>query len=101
VFVANLPEDVDFNQEILWSPFNDLVVFRTWFKLIVYSPADGQLEEVVLGGERHYRDNGTFWVEYKNAKQPHGFQFPKPGVFSYQLKGDLNAYSVNLIDESL
>ena len=87
VFVANLPEDVDSIQQIQWSSFNDVVVFRTWFKLIAYSPPAGKIEEVVLGGERHYRDNGTFWVDYKNVKKPWDLQFPKPGVFSYRFEG--------------
>ena len=95
-FVTNLPEDVDFNKEILWSPFNDLVVFRTHFKVIIYSPENARSEEVKLGGDYHWRKNGTFWVDYKDVKKPHNFQFPEPGVFSYQLEGDEELYKIDM-----
>lgn len=81
-FVANLPEDVDFNQDILWSPNSDSVVFRTHFKLITYCPATDETQAIVLGGEYHWRENGTFWVDYKNIKKASDLQFPEPGVFS-------------------
>lgn len=85
-FVAQLPEDVDYNQQILWSPYSDIVVFRTHFKLIAYAPAANQTQEVILGGEYHWRNNGTFWVDYNDVKKPKDFQFPQAGIFSYRLE---------------
>ncbi|MBC8378126.1 MAG: hypothetical protein H8E62_03040 [Planctomycetes bacterium] len=95
-FVSNLPEDVDFNEEILWSPFNDLVVFRTYFKLIIYSSENGKAKEVKLGGDYHWRDNGTFWVDYKDVKKPINLQFPEPDAFSYQFEGDETSYRIDM-----
>lgn len=84
-FVAQLPEDVDFNQQILWSPHSDIVVFRSNFKLTAYSPVTEQTQEVKLGGDYHWRKNGTFWVDYKNVKKASDMQFPEAGVFSCRL----------------
>lgn len=86
-FVAQLPEDVDYNREILWSPHSDIVVFRSHFKLIAYSPRTGRTQEVKLGGEYHWRKNGTFWVDYQDVKKASDLQFPDPGVFSCRLDG--------------
>ena len=86
-FVTNLPEDVDFNREIIWSPHSDIVVFRTHFKLIAYAPESDTTQEVKLGGDYHWRRNGTFWVDYGGVKKPKDFQFPQAGVFSYRLEG--------------
>lgn len=95
-FVTNLPEDVDFNKEIHWSPFNDIVAFQTHFKLIVYSYEDGTSEEVTLGGERHWRENGTFWVDYNDVLKLGNLQFPEPGTLTYQLEGNPETFSVCL-----
>lgn len=84
-FVTNLPEDVDFNQEIIWSPHSDIVVFRTHFRLIAYAPKDAATQEVKLGGDYHWRKNGTFWVDYNDVKKPADIQFPEPGIVTYRL----------------
>lgn len=97
-FVVNLPEDVDFNKEIHWSPFSDIVAFRTHFKLIVYSYKNGKNEEVVLGGERHWRKNGTFWVDYEDVKTPYNMQFPEPGRFTCQLEGSEETFTAILTE---
>jgi hypothetical protein len=85
--VAALPEDVDFNKAIRWSPHGDVVVFRTHFSLIGYRVADGRKAEVTLGGERHWRKNGTFWVDYAAAKRLGEIAFPEPGSFRFRLEG--------------
>lgn len=95
-FVTNLPEDVDFSREILWSPHSDLVVFRTHFTLIAFSPQSRRKAEVVLGGERHYRQNGTFWVDYEDVKEIRDLQFPAPGTLTYRFEGDDITHAVNL-----
>jgi len=87
VFVTNLPEDVDFNKDIIWSPHSDIVVFSTHFKLIAYAPAYRQKKEVTLGGERHYRKNGTFWVNYGDVLKWTDLEFPQEGTVSYMLEG--------------
>lgn len=84
-FVTHLPEDVDYSRGIIWSPHSDIVVFRTHFKLIAYAPAVDQKQQVVLGGEYHWRKNGTFWVDYADVKKASDFEFPQTGVFSYRL----------------
>ncbi len=86
-FVTKLPEDVDYNQEILWSPYNDLVVFKTHFKLIAYAPATGDTQEIKLGGDYHWRKNGTFWVDYNDVLKPINFDFPEPGKFACHFEG--------------
>lgn len=95
-FVTNLPADVDFNKEIIWSPFSDLVAFRSHFRLIVYSYKNGKSEDVNLGGEKHYRKNGTFWVDYEDVLKLSDLQFPQPGIFAYQLEGDDEIHTVSL-----
>lgn len=85
--VATLPEDVDFNEEILWSPNNDIVVFRTHFRLIAYGPSSGTKEEFTLGGEYHWRQNGTFWVDYNDVKKPVEMRFPEAGMFACNFEG--------------
>lgn len=95
-FVTNLPEDVDYIRQILWSPHSDLVVFRTHFKLIVYSPAAGESKEVKLGGDYHWRPDGTFWVDYDDVKEPLHMRFPTPGRFVYQLEGEETSHTIDL-----
>lgn len=87
-FVTNLPEDVDFNEKIIWSPHNDIVVFRSHFKLIAYSLASNQTQEVKLGGDYHWRTNGTFWVDYKDVLRPTDIQFPQAGMLTYRLNAN-------------
>ncbi len=87
VKIAALPEDVDFNKAIHWSPHSDVVVFQTHFSLIGYRIADGRKAKVTLGGARHYRKNGTFWVDYEAAKRVGEIAFPEPGSCRYCLEG--------------
>jgi YD repeat-containing protein len=98
VEVADLPEDVDFNKGIHWSPQSDVVVFQTHFRLIGYRVTDGRTAQVSLGGERHRRANGTFWVDYDAAKRVQEITFPDPGSFSYSLDGTTGAQSVHFGD---
>lgn len=95
-FVTNLPEDVDFNKDIIWSPRSDIVVFSTHFKLIACAPATMQKQEVTLGGERHYRKNGTFWVDYGDVLQWTDLEFPQKGTVNYRIEGSENSISFNL-----
>ena len=65
----------------------DIVVFQSYFKLIAVHLPACLTAEVVLGGEEHWRKNGTFWVDYKNVKHPAAIEFPKPDIFRYKLEG--------------
>jgi hypothetical protein len=85
--IAQLPEDVDSIQEIQWSQYNDIVVFRTWFSLIAVRVSDYRVVKIPLGGEKHWRKNGTFWVDYQDVKRIAALEFPEPGAFSYLLEG--------------
>jgi hypothetical protein len=87
-FVTNLPEDVDYNKDIIWSPYSDIVVFSTHFKLIVCAPARRLKKEVTLGGERHYRKNGTFWVNYGDVLKWTDLEFPQQGTVSYRFEDE-------------
>ncbi len=87
-YVDNLPEDVDSNKEILWSPNCDVVVFRSHFKVTAYAPTLDKRQEVILGGERHSLGNGTFRVNYNDVKKVTDIQFPQPGVVTVQLEGE-------------
>lgn len=85
--IAKLPEDVDSIQKICWSPHSDIVVFQTYFGLIATHVPDYKTVKIPLGGEQHWRKNGTFWVDYNNVKQVAAIDFPWPGAFSYRFKG--------------
>ncbi len=95
--IARLPEDVDFIQEIRWSPHSDIVVFQTWFSLIAVRVSDYKMVKIPLGGELHWRKNRTFWVDYDDAKQVAAIEFPQAGAFSYQL-GDSDELKVVEMD---
>ena len=84
--IARLDEDVDSIQKIHWSPFNDIVVFESWFNLNAVRLSDYKLVNVQLGGERHWRKNGTFWVDYKDVNHPETIDFPAVNKFSYRFK---------------
>ena len=84
-FIARLPEDVDFNQKIHWSPESNVVVFKTYFSLIGVTVPDCKTSQVKLGGECHWRENGTFWVDYDNVKKIDEIKFPGDGKFAYRL----------------
>jgi hypothetical protein len=85
--IAKLPEDVDSIQKIHWSPHSDVVVFQTLFSLIAAHVPDYKIVEIPLGGEWHWRKNGTFWVDYNDAKRIAAIEFPEQGAFSYRLEG--------------
>lgn len=99
VEVAALPEDVDFNKAIHWSPDSDVVVFQTHFSLIGYRIADRRKAEISLGGEPHWRKNGTFWVDYDAAKRVREVAFPEPGSFGYSLEGTASGQTVRFDDQ--
>jgi hypothetical protein len=85
--IAKLPEDVDFIQKIYWSPDSNIVVFQTWFSLIAADASGYWIVKIPLGGEEHWRENGTFWVDYDDVKPIAAIEFPKPGAFSYRFEG--------------
>ena len=84
-FITNLPEDVDFNQKIHWSPESNVVVFMIYFSLIGVTVPDCKTSQVKLGGEYHWRENGTFWVDYDDVKKVDEIRFPGEGTFAYRL----------------
>jgi hypothetical protein len=86
--IAQLPEDVDRIEKIHWSPYSDVVVFQSYFGLIAVGLPDYGKVNIPLGAQWHYRDNGTFWVDYEDVKRIEAIEFPKPGAFSYRLEGD-------------
>lgn len=43
--------------------------------------------EGFLGGEPHWRENGTFWVDYDGAKRVREVAFPDRDSFDYLLEG--------------
>ena len=84
--IAKLPGDVDFIQKIFWSPDSEIVVFQTWFSLIAADALGYRIVKIPLGGEEHWRKNGTFWVDYNGAKRIAAIEFPEHGTFSYRLE---------------
>lgn len=94
--IANLPEDVDFNKEIHFSQRSDMVVFQTHFKLIAASLSDFRTAQVKLGGDHHWRKNGTFWVDYEDVKKPVEITFPDADSFAYRLAGSHEIHTVRL-----
>ena len=85
--IAELLEDVDKIQKIHWSPDSDIVVFETWFNLVAVHVSDYKMVKIPLGGEKHWRENGTFWVDYDNVRHPDVIEFPARGEFSYHFEG--------------
>jgi hypothetical protein len=85
--IAQLPEDVDRIEKIHWSPYNDVVVFQSYFSLIAVQVPDYGMMKIPLGGKEQWRDNGTFWVDYDNVMRIEAIDFPKPGAFSYRPEG--------------
>jgi len=95
-FIARLDEDVDSIQKIHWSPFNDIVVFESWFNLKAVRLSDYKLANVQLGGERHWRKNGTFWVDYKDVNHPETIEFPAVNKFSYRFKDSEETKTIDI-----
>ncbi len=95
-FIARLDEDVDSIQKIHWSPFNDIVVFESWFNLKAVRVSDYKMVNIQLGGERHWRKNGTFWVDYKDANHPEMIEFPAINQFGYRFKDANETKTVDL-----
>ena len=65
----------------------DIVVFETWFSLIAARLSDYKMVKIPLGGEKHWRKNRTFWVDYKDLKRPEVIEFPNIDTFNYRLEG--------------
>ena len=84
--IAELLEDVDSIRRIHWSPDSDIVVFQTWFNLVAVRVSDYKMIKIPLGGVKHWRENGTFWVDYDDVRRPEIIEFPASGTFSYRLE---------------
>jgi len=87
VEITQLPEDVDANRKIHWSPHSDVVVFETLFSLIAVQIPGFQFARINRSGEWNRRENGTFYVDYWNTMEVNSIEFPEPGTFRYALKG--------------
>lgn len=74
----------------------------TWLLLfagfcsIAASLSDFTTAEVKLGGDHHWRKNGTFWVDYNNVKKPVEITFPDADSFAYRLEGSQEIHTVKL-----
>ncbi|MCE5186192.1 MAG: hypothetical protein LLF76_08725 [Planctomycetaceae bacterium] len=62
--------------------------------LIAYSPAKNETKQVKLGGDYHWRSNGTFWVDYEDVLKPMDVQFPAAGTLSFRLPGVENIQTI-------
>ncbi|MBN2183569.1 MAG: hypothetical protein JW715_16790 [Sedimentisphaerales bacterium] len=94
--IARLAEDVDSIQKIHWSQYSDIVVFESWFNLIAVRVNDYRMIKIPLGGEKHWRKNHTFWVDYNDVTHPEAIEFPEPGVFSYRLEGAVETKNIDM-----
>lgn len=94
--VAELLEDVDSIRKIHWSPDSDIVVFQTWFSLIAVRVSDFKMVKIPLGGEKHWRTNGTFWVDYNDVRRPEIIEFPAHGTFGYRFESSNQSTTVKM-----
>ena len=87
--IADLPEDIDFIEDIHWSPQGDMVVFKTYKNLYVVCLPSYKTVSIYLGrpwrrasqGRRSTFSSGSVRLQVKNIA------FPEPGVVTYEIEG--------------
>jgi len=99
MLIADLAEDIDSIEQIVWSPDSQIVVFRSRHYLTATRVTDYQTVRIYLGKEwrrsqpRHQHSTFTSGGVSKEVK---AIEFPQAGGFTYQLVGDDKLYTVDI-----
>jgi hypothetical protein len=88
--IANLAEDVDSIEKILWSPDSRIVVFHSHDYLIATRVVDWQTIRIYLGKEwtRHQPGRRTTFSSGGRGRTVTAIDFEAPDRVSYRLKDD-------------
>ena len=99
MLIADLAEDIDSIEQIVWSPDSQFVVFHSHHYLTATRVSDWQTVRIYLGKEwrksqprRHHMTFTSGGV----SRQVKAIEFPQAGSFAYQLIGDDKLYTVDI-----
>jgi len=96
--IADLAEDIDCIQHIVWSPDSEVVVFHSQDYLTATRVSDWQTVRLFLGREwkRSQPDRRSTFSSGGVKQQVETIEFPGAGQFAYRLKGDSKLYTVRM-----
>jgi hypothetical protein len=95
--IADLAEDVDAIEQIVWSPDSRIVVFHSRDFLTATRVTDWQTVRVYLGREwrRHQPSRHSTFTSGGRNQTVTGIEFDAPNGFSYRLKDKEQSHRVN------
>lgn len=98
--IADLPEDIDSVQRILWSPMGDVVVFETRFALYVANVPTYETVKIPLGIEwsRSRPGRRSTFSTGGPRRSVAAIEFPEPGVIRYRLSDEPNPRTLRMCD---
>lgn len=98
--IADLPEDIDAVEKIVWSPSGDMVVFQTRFAIIIANVPTYETVKIPLGIEwsRSKAGRGSTFCTGGPRRTVQSISFPTPGVLAYRLDTEADARTVRMRD---
>lgn len=96
--VADLAEDVDSIQEILWSPDSRMVVFHSRDYLTATRVSDWQTVRIYLGNEwrRSRPGRDSTFTSGGIRRRVASVDFPETGVFAYRFEDEEKDHAVRM-----
>jgi hypothetical protein len=94
--IADLAEDVDSIQKVLWSPDSRIVVFHSCDYLTATRVSDWQTIRIFLGKEwtRSQPSRRSTFSSGGQGLVVDAIEFPTPDSFSYRLQGQQQPHTV-------
>ncbi len=96
--IAGLAEDIDFIENIHWSPLSDIVVFKTYNYLYTVCLPSYKTMQVYLGQEwkRTSKQRGSTFSSGGVRVHLRNIAFPEPGVVTYEVEGATEVQRLDL-----
>jgi hypothetical protein len=88
--IANLAEDVDAIEKVIWSPDSRIVIFHSRDYLTATRVTDWQTVRIYLGREwtRHWTSRSATFSSGGRGQTVTAISFDAPDAFTYRLSGD-------------
>jgi len=99
MFIAKLAEDLDFIQDVVWSPDSGIVIFRSRYYLTAVRISDWTTTRIYLGGEWvRSRPTRFSTLSTPSPREVEPVEFPENNAFSYRLRGETIPHMVRFPD---
>ena len=103
MIIADLAEDVDSIEKVVWSPDSRIVVFHSRDYLTATRVTDWQTIRVFLGKEwtRHQPGRRSTFTSNGPGRAVEAIEFPAPDSFAYRIKGETKLHTVSFASPAL